>query len=566
MHNAHHLLNQCSLYDLARVAQEGAPMIKRIWLVQPLAFARVGSSKTPLQSFYWTANDLRPHGTGRTDIAADETLSIDEAGRVVATRSDTIVFKDDDTQIRPVCPFFELHGEWESEHGPITPQILKRFGHSPEDITWKVKHANLKAFHLTHSPGDRIEASLEIPLADKDFSIHQLNGTSPREGNPLIPEGCHIPMGAVQVTRPTADFPEFRLRFYAPPGKVYAPEDLRERVAQISQADASAVQQLGIPGLAEFFDNSRWKNFDPPFDLPPDQKILNPKAAWPRYLLLKHRELIDRLPQLITHLNQIAKMATGSSELSELLRFILGEGADVGNLPPGLFAYAATDAIPKLEEDRRAFVSSLGFVDDTGDGIISCELKGVGTTAEARIVVCPPAFSPDRRQPVSIADGLADRENRGDLDQEFIAAESTEEEVYDLLDRALETMGLSNLDVWNEFFQGENAIRASFPGSQVSEREAAAKLWTVDALPSVHDLPLTQIGRQQHRRNVVRWVLDRLVRDNPNMIERLVRPPGDLSRFYDQRMPALMRGGDRQALHLTKRQFDLLKGWAARLR
>src|SRR5262249_22133778 len=139
-------------------------------------------------------------------------------------------------------------------------------------------------------------------------------------------------------------------------------------------------------------------------------------------------------------------------------------------------------------------------------------------------------------------------------------------EVYDLIDRAFETLGLSNLDVWNGFFQQENAVRATAPGSQVSENDARAKLWDVDALPSIHALPLTQLGKQRHRRYAVRWVLDALVRGNPGLIDRLVRAPDDRERLYDRRMPALMRGADRQPLSLTKRQFDLLKGWAARLR
>jgi len=548
--------------ESSRERQGRCSTIKKIWLIQPLAFARVGSG-TPLQSFYWTANDLRPRGTGRTDIASDETLSVDEDGRVfLPEQSETIVFKEEDGSVRPVCPFFELHGEWDSGHGPITLEILEKSGHRPEDITWKIEHANLKAFHLTHSPGDRIDATLEIPLAKNDFSIHPLNGTSPQGENPLIPRDRHILMGSVQVTRPTPEFPEFRLRFYAPPGLVYAPSNLEDRLDELSRSDASAFPQLGIPGFDDFFENSRWKGFD----LPAEQKFLNPNASWPQYSLLKVRELFQRLPELLPRLNQIIKMAMGTSERSELLRFILGEDTDVGNLPPGLFAYAATVVTPAIAEDRRAFVSSLGLVDDTGDGIISCELKGVGT-AKARIVVCPPALAPDRRQPVSIADGLADREKRKEvLDPQFIESNDTSEEVYDLFDRALETSGLSNLDVWNEFFQGENTIRANFPGSQLSEQDAAAKLWMVDVLPTVHSLPLTQLGRQQHRRNVVRWVLDGLIRNNPNLIEYLVRPPGDPSRFYDQRMPALMRGADRQPLHLTKRQFELLKRWAARLR
>jgi hypothetical protein len=57
-------------------------MIKRIWLYPPLAFARVGSSATPCENFYWGPDDLTPGGTARTRIVGAETLEVTADGTV----------------------------------------------------------------------------------------------------------------------------------------------------------------------------------------------------------------------------------------------------------------------------------------------------------------------------------------------------------------------------------------------------------------------------------------------------------------------------------------------------
>jgi hypothetical protein len=37
-------------------------------------------------------------------------------------------------------------------------------------------------------------------------------------------------------------------------------------------------------------------------------------------------------------------------------------------------------------------------------------------------------------------------------------------------------------------------------------------------------------------------------------------------KYYDHKMPALMRGSDRYPMHITRRQYDLLVAWVRRLR
>src|SRR5438132_302745 len=90
-------------------------MLRDIWLVQPLAFARGGSSPTPCDAFDWAEPDLSPEGTGRTQVVPADTLIVKPEDGSVSLKSagqmNEVVFKDR-TGIRPVCPFFELHGLW----------------------------------------------------------------------------------------------------------------------------------------------------------------------------------------------------------------------------------------------------------------------------------------------------------------------------------------------------------------------------------------------------------------------------------------------------------------------
>jgi hypothetical protein len=141
-------------------------MIQKLLLYPPLGFARVGPSETPCDSFYCGPNDLRPRGTGKTTILPAETLHISADGTVSLSLPTKITFKDA-AGFRPVCPFFELHGEWmtadgTAESGPITPQVLGMFGLTARDLTWEVEVANLKAFHYTLVPDDRIVATVEL--------------------------------------------------------------------------------------------------------------------------------------------------------------------------------------------------------------------------------------------------------------------------------------------------------------------------------------------------------------------------------------------------------------------
>ncbi|MBT2412045.1 hypothetical protein J7I94_15955 [Streptomyces sp. ISL-12] len=207
---------------------------------------------------------------------------------------------------------------------------------------------------------------------------------------------------------------------------------------------------------------------------------------------------------------------------------------DPRTVPGGLFAGA------ELEE-------SLGLVDDVCDGTVVATLPG-GLTATARIVVGPPDFAPDRRPFISLADGLADRVRRADVhDPAYLADERlTALEVRDLFERVLETMGNVNVEVQNGRFR-------------TPPLEPPRKLTSVL-------LELTDRGRRRHRRYVALEALEDLLREQPGLLRRVVREPVPDEPVWDERMPVAMRGADSYALHLTRRQYDLLVNWSRTLR
>ena len=462
-------------------------MIRRLFLYPPLAFGRLGPSATPCDSYQWGPNDQSPRGTGKTTAVPAETLTVADDGTVTSSVPSRVVFKDE-AGFRPVCPFFEVHAEWDGDpapgHGPVTPELLARFGHTLADLTWTVEVANLKPFHYTLDPADRVAAT--VTLAGDRTTRQPLLGVSPSAAAaPLVPAGAHVPLGSIQLTRSTDDFPELRLRFTPATGHVYGPRNLSDRTQE--------------------------------YRLPEDRLILNPEAAWSRFVL---------------------------------------RGEDPRTNPGGLFAGVREDG---------AYVS-LGLVDDVSDGIVTCSLEGA-TTAVARVAVGPPNFAPDRRPIVSIADGLTDRVDRAALaDPRYVADNEalTSFEVRDLMERAFETMANMNVDVQSDRCRRENSDIAQAGGQPQEDAAGKALL----PLPPVlgRPLPLTELGRQRHRRFRSLEVLEDTLRERPGLLDIRLREPRTQERYYDTEMPYAMRGSDRYPFHLTHRQYALLQAWAAHLR
>ena len=225
---------------------------------------------------------------------------------------------------------------------------------------------------------------------------------------------------------------------------------------------------------------------------------------------------------------------------------------------PGLL-YAFDD-----HEESPEFMTSLGLIDDISDGLIHCSVQGL--TATARIVVGPPDYAPDRRPIVSLADGLKDRVDRDSvLEDAYVEnLELTSLEIADMMERILETMELINLDAHNDRSRLTNRSIANNSGLPpvAGENKVFPRIESVGGRP----LPLTDYGRQRHRRFLSLEVFEDILRERPDLIERIIREPMTGEPYYDRRMPALMRGSDSFPLHVTRRQYDFLTRWARRLR
>jgi hypothetical protein len=449
------------------------PQITKLWLEPPMAFARIGPSPQPLCAFEWGNNANGANESGKTRAVPALSLRFDRDGGIESYIDDAVIFRDSHG-IRPVCPFFELHGEWieegELHSGPITPAVIEA-----GRLEWKVRFANLKAANLTEDHDCRIVADLE--LAGDDVEIHELDGRSPANAKqPLVPMGLSLPLGQIRLSLPNRDFPGFRLRFSPGRGLHFGPSDLPNRGDIV---------------------------------LPESQLILNPKASWCGWKM--HEGRIRAYPP-----GQVASDDTGGS---------------------------------------------LGIIDQMGDGIIECRIRGSEVeTACARIVVGPPDFAPDRRPIVSIADGLKDRTAREDtlkpLQDQDIAA--VEEEIVDLFERISETAGLMNLDALVARFGSTNPDVARNTNDDYDPSQ-----FFQSREPSASDpLPITSHGRKVHRRLQVREVLLDYIRRRPNFLKEWVRDPDSGRVVMTRQMPALMVDSDRTPLTLTRRQYQLLMRYA----
>jgi len=460
-------------------------MLQDVWLYPPLAVARVGSGR-PLAAFDHGPNDNGSSGTGKTTILPARSLSIGQDGSVLTSEVEDVQFKDGD-RVRPVCPFFELHGLVASEEAPMTPDALRALGMGPQDFTWIVRVSNLKPFFRTQQVSDRIDAV--VTIQGPDFSLHELRGVSPEGDRSLVPEGDWIPLGCVQLVQPRSDTDVFRFRFYPPRGELYGPTNLDTRVT--------------------------WR-------LPRENQRLNPAAYWCQWA---------------------------------------PPPDDAREFPPDNYFHNPDDPI------------SLGIVDDISDGIIECKVGETGLTGRSRVVVGPPDFAPDRRHLVSLADGLTDRVRRSEVHQAgFYAVKSTtnrgltmaDEEVRDLMERVSETGSTMNLEALVDLVDhNENASIAY--GNDVPQRKDQHFGFSPLAATVNQPFPLTDMGREHHRRMAVLDMLKRYVRQHPKSFRHTIRRPFSNEMFFNRKMPALMRGSDAGPLHLTRRQYDMLLRWAARL-
>lgn len=528
-----------------------------IFFLPPMAIARCGSSPTPADSFKWRADSL-VHDAPTTVIEPAVSLRVADDGSVTPTLPERVVLRDggDNGPIRPVAPFFELWGLFQSAAAggvyevALSAALLAERGLSAGDFWYEVTAANRKVQRRTGNASDSVVAREVINGAD-----HQrrgLRGFSPHTSGqqPLVFEHRPIPFGQFQVIRPrrgksevageTVDCDRLRVRFTPPSGLTYGPPTASTGPAQATP-----------PGVYEA-PATQWGRIHE--IVAPERRILNGESEWTRYIMMNGSHE-DPAPQ------------DGY------------DGATVG--------------------DNRAW----GCIDDSSDGVIqvTATIDGRLYRALARFFVGPPDFAPDRRPVYSIADDLADRE-LPTVDVESGSFGEAAAEITDLFQRAFDHASLFNLDASRARALQENNVRIANAGLQLPagvEPKLQDSSMTrldepyVDKLPVLvpqkqplrfseatgsDPLPYTEPVNHIHQQLKNTAVLLNFIERRPELIKKIVRPPyarvpdwnplptADPNpskrdprvfrdQLHDMRMPPYLRDANLQPLSLSHRQY-----------
>ena len=393
-------------------------ILEEVYFLPPIAVARVGNSPEPVAAYDWVRS-REPHGGSRTMVRLATSLRVLDDGSVEpyrpvnANNEVGIAFKDEQGQICPVAPFFELWASVRDAQSPdrkdvpLTLAMLEELGLTPDHFAFTVTTANRKAERRTGSPTCAFIARVDVH--GSNYAATPLLAISPHTSGqvPLVPADRPIPLGSFQVIRPVSrtnpdfdvDVSAMRVRFTPPKGEVYGPP-------AATSAPASPVP----PGVAEAHNTDYGRIHE---IVPEKNRILNADTPWSHYVML-----------------------TGQWEDSQPQDGY--DGANVG--------------------DSRSW----GVVDDTSDGEIVARVawRHRRFQARARFFTGPPDYAPDRRPVYSIADDLAERElpppSTNEDDLPVVTGE-----VLDMFERAFETASLFNLDAARTRAIQENEARLS---------------------------------------------------------------------------------------------------------
>ena len=566
-----------------------------IYLDPPMAIARVGSSREPLDAYTW-AIDENPHRGVQTTIVAAPSLRLKSASGdgswphlLVVETPDRITFKDEKSRVRPVAPFFELWARVQDHDGtvvavPVTRAFLEARKASLRDLMFTVDAGNRKAQSRTKVSS--CAAVAHVVFAGDSFKPHRLDAISPlsRGQVPLVRPDAPLPLGTVQTFLPNQDAPDcrtrldqVRLRFTPGKGDAFGPPD--------------AIVATASPRPPGYFEPAVTEYGNAYPMTRPENRILSPDTPWSGF-----------------------NFRTGGTP----------------KWPTPQDSY---------DGSREGAGDSWGIIDDTCDLIIQAALTIGGRVlrTKARAFAGPPDFAPDRRPMYSIRDELDDRE----LPPAVPDPATTPDEILDLFRRIFETSSLMNLDQRRSWALAGNASMLTNAGPDdpdwdkgLSPRlgpktmraaDAPYAELTPDYTPGQGDtrvsssgpndsLPYTQVVQQIHARMADSPILREFLARRPDRVRRIVRPPfarladlparvgiqkpaevpigkwdlppdqggtprrpsadpapryrdarDSMDVTYDMRMPPFMRHSMGVPLSITRRHYDLLMGYLDRL-
>ena len=480
-----------------------------------------------MDSFSWVASN-DPHNAGETRIVPAWTLDVQPDGSVIPRMPRQIVLRDA-ADLRPVAPFIELWCE-EGPDGipdswtrvPLRAAMLLAEGLNMANLTFTIEAMNFKAARRTFDPDQRFGTFPQVQIFGDQYAPQPLLGVSPPTATtPMIPSGRSIPLGRIQVIRPSGqpatgttpwdseiDLNVVRLRFTPPRGEFYGP---------------TAIAGTGVTVGGTFFPR-----------VPASNAFLDGSAGWLN---------AEGMRALIAP----ADTFDGAEQASRRSLGIVDDTCEV--------RITVTLDRSQIGRDR--------------------------LEAHANIFSGPPDFAPDRRPFVSLADDLNDRSSPQAITQrdKDLTDALRDRWVEDLFERAFETISLMNVDLWRNargaLLEAGQQRPEPIPDDKYPDPTRA--MGSSDALrdgdiaieaPSGDiRLPLSDRARDRHRGLSDIVALKNFIRENPARLRALVRgpfsaQPNENGNATTMQMPPFMRASSADPLTLTNWQYNLLMAWA----
>lgn len=487
-------------------------VLSEIWICPPMAFARFGQSDTPMQSFRWKKNNYEVRGTAETEIEPDTTFIVGPHGEISV---DLATSNASEANIQ----FRETSDTGKEIWRPVCP-FFELHG-KLENSDGEVVHDGVLTQKLLQQAGyDLNDLVWTVGIGNRKAYHYTLSEGDKVEAEVSLKGNQHTKT-ELQGRSPQLAGQEpilaggsfINLGFV----QVIKPND-----------ELNEIRLRITPGKGHIFAPTNTAERDLGALIPPNESQA------------------EFLQGVYTILNPASPWASWTTQLSGQY--------DPRTNPPGLYAQEPNG-------------TSLGFLDDSGDGLIKVVLPNKNTaeppfTAFARYTTCPQDFQPDRRPFVSIADGLSDLVNREEvLAPSYVEGDNwalTEAEVADLMQRVKETMEASNIDQQN--------LRSLLENQGWQLQDDPTEPFTPVKPTIGKTLPLTQDGRDHHARFLAYQVFKEFASQRGDDFWNIVRDPTAPPAPYDRQMPAVMKGSDAAPMHLTQRQYYFLKNWLKEVR
>ncbi len=498
--------------------------IRRLFVTPPMAVARLGSSTSAVEAYAWVDAEV-PRYDGKTTIVPDWTLAVEPDGSVRPYMPTDISFRDGD-RIRPVAPFFEIWASTGADGSspdswvdqPLSAKLLSDNGFQLADVVLSVSAANRKAARRAGNAALVFGTNTPMRIAGNDHGKRFIEGRSPPSTRPMIPESRNIPLGYVQVLRPSGnaeghpwfgdvDLETLRFRLWPAAGEFYGPPQAAEAKPELGR------NQPAVDKANAFLDD---------------------QAGWYGASTLSIVAPPDTYDSIDSN--------TGST------------GPSLGVVDDTCEVHFEVQLVGQAGEDVRP--------------------------GRAVAFVAPPDFAPDRRPFLSVADEFNDRSGDWVERNDALDGDELDDWVEDFFERIYETVSLFNLDDFagrrairipavqlrpDDLDKGDRPTPELALGGRDRLRNP---LYSLPGSTPQLPLPLTKHARMRHRDLADLQGLEKLVGSMPDRILELVRPPffvgpEETRGASSMQMPPFMRQSNAQPLTVVGWQYELLKKWIA---